>query len=120
MRAFLAFFVHASAAVFRESGVFSKLPAVLHGKDSDRTGVVVGYQNIPAGLVERKVAGTRAARGHLIQQPELARLPFDGKGADGAAFLVTEFTGFIYCVKILAVWVDRQKRRVCHFRDGSD
>jgi hypothetical protein len=58
-----------------------------HGHDGDAAAAVIRDDKVAAGFVEGEVAGTGAAGGALVDEPEFAGGGLDGVGADRAAGL---------------------------------
>src|SRR5580692_392949 len=72
VRTFLALFVRAGAGMLGKAAGGAEAAVIVNGKRSVATAIIVRDQNEAAAFVERNVARSSAARGHLIDELERA------------------------------------------------
>ena len=81
VRTFLAIRVDAAARVLNKSSRLSEAAILLNRKRGYTAGPIVRDQEELAGLIDRHVARHAAARGHFVEECQLARALIDSERA---------------------------------------
>ena len=110
VRRLLTFGIHALPVVLDESRGLAQPAVLAQRKHSQAAAAVVRDQNVFTRSVERHVAGTRTARGALVQEAELARFRINGEGAHRTTLFALVVTGFVDGVKESTVRRNSEKR----------
>src|SRR5579884_835247 len=116
VRSFLAAVIGTGTSELYEIGSGAEPAIGRDGQGNDASAVVVGDQQVAAGMIHREMARAGAAGRDLVQQSQVPRGWIDREGADGAAFLPLKGSGLIHRVEKTAIRVNHQKGRTFGLR----
>ena len=111
VRRFLPFLVNARAFVLNECRGFAQAAVLIHGHGGHASAVIVGNQNVLAGMIHAHMAGPGPARRNLVQKFQLAGFQIDRECTHGSGFLAFKIIYLDRRVEKFSIRMNGEERR---------